>query len=153
MKTTERRRHFRFPLANGLMEPITIEFQPPDGGASKKVPAILTNLSAGGMSIVLFCEPPHTKEIDLALHLPGLHACRFTAKILRVHSKGDVYTLGLVFVKITKKDQSHINQLALDFNDCETRISLGLPEACVPTCCYHTLCSKPQKTLHWPPRA
>jgi c-di-GMP-binding flagellar brake protein YcgR len=151
---SERREHRRFPIAEGLTEPISIEFDSQTNGhAPHAVPAVLTNLSAGGMSLVLFIEPPHTREIQLSLQLPGLKSCSMTARILRVQSKGDVYCVGLAFIKISKKDRHTINQLALDFGDCETRIQLGLPEACVPTCCYHALCSKPQKAPHWPPKA
>jgi hypothetical protein len=153
----ERREHHRFPIAEGLTEPITIQFSPTEKVSSDhgsgRLPAVLTNLSAGGMSLLLFVEPPHTKEILLSLELPGIKCCQVTARILRVQSKGDVYTVGIVFVKISKKDRHEINKLALDFNDCETRISLGLPEACVPDCCYNVLCSKPQKAPHWPPKA
>jgi hypothetical protein len=151
--TDERRKHRRFPIADGLIEPITVEFAPEDGAAAMKVPAILTNLSAGGMSLITFAEPPRTKEVQLNIDLPSLKGCRITAKPVRIVSKGDVYTIGLSFVKISGKDRGHINKMANDFNDCETRISLGLPEACVPSCDCSELCTKPQKAPHWPPRA
>jgi hypothetical protein len=155
---TERREHQRFPIAEGLTEPITIEFEPAEPAAhashaQSRVPAVLTNLSAGGLSLILFVEPPHTKEILLSLELPGFKACQLTARIVRVQSKGQVYNIGLAFTKISKKDRHALSQLADDFTDCETRIQLGLPEACVRDCCYHQLCSKPQKAPHWPPKA
>ena len=36
--------------------------------------------------------------------------------------------------KIAKKYQKMIQRMAEDDGDCNTRISLGLPEACVPDC-------------------
>ena len=149
----ERRKHRRFSIAEGLVEPITIEFDPEPGVASSKVPAILTNLSGGGMSLITFTEPPRTKTVFLRIDLPCLNNCRITAKPVRIHSKGNVYTIGLTFVKISSKDRSHIEKMANDFNDCETRIGLGLPEACVPDCDCNELCNKPQKAPHWPPSA
>ena len=39
--------------------------------------------------------------------------------------------------------------MAQDNQDCETRIELKLPEACVSTCGFHFLCAKPQKGPYW----
>jgi len=150
---TERRAHPRFPIANGLMEPITLQF-PKDGERpDREFPAILTNLSAGGMSLTTFSEPPHTREFEIMFQIGGFNRCSAVARILRIQGKGEVYTLGLSFIRISKKDRTCINKMAEDFNDCETRISLSLPEVCVSNCRCHCLCSKPQKGPYWPEKA
>ena len=157
----ERRKHHRLPVIDGLVEPITFHYEPAKAAktakekkASKKMahdqPAILTNLSAGGMSLIMFTEPPHVKTMHLELALPGISRMPVEAKIVRVHTKGETYNLGLQFIKIQKKHQSCISHWAEDHMDCETRISLSLPEACVATCRYNGLCQKPQKAPHWP---
>lgn len=152
-KTKERRKHERLPIMDGVLEPIDLRFAPEDGKAAISVPAILTNISAGGMSLVTFTEPPRAKCIQMDLHLPGLHHIPVEARITWVHTKGETYALGMAFEKIQKKDMECLQRMADDFTDCETRIQLNLPEACVPNCTYHPLCKKAQKAPHWPPKA
>ncbi|MBI3550428.1 MAG: PilZ domain-containing protein [Elusimicrobia bacterium] len=163
-KGRERRKHHRLPFVEGLIEPITFHYAPAKLEKGEKPakssklmthdqPAILTNLSAGGMSLIMFAEPPHVKAMHLELTLPGLPNMPIEAKIVRVHMKGETYNLGLQFTKIQKKHQNSINHWAEDHMDCETRIALSLPEACVPTCRYNALCQKPQKAPHWPKKS
>lgn len=149
----DRRQHHRLPVVEGLVEPINLRYALPGEEKSVAQPAVMTNLSAGGMLIVTFMEPPHSKRFEMDLNIPGLHHVPIEGQILRVHSKGEVHTVAIAFVKISDKDKHHISRMAQDYTDCETRISLNLPEACVPTCQCHPLCTKIQKAPHWPPRA
>ncbi|MDE2290928.1 MAG: PilZ domain-containing protein, partial [Elusimicrobia bacterium] len=74
-------------------------------------------------------------------------------RVVRVSKKGETFAVGIAFTKIAKKFQQKIARMAEDDVDCNTRVSLGLPEACVPTCSFHSLCNKTQKAPHWPPKA
>ena len=141
----ERRQHRRFTVVEGMIEPITLEL----AGNGKPQPAIMTDLSAGGMSLLVFCEPPHAHTFEMVLSIPGLEKLPIEASIVRVHQKGETYSLGLSFQKIAKKLQDRIGAMADDNADCETRVALRLPEACVPECKFHTLCAKPVKSPHW----
>lgn len=151
----ERRKHARFAVVEGMVEPITIDFErqkkagPKGPPTQKSQPAILTNLSAGGMSLILFIEPPKTKTLEMVLSLPGLAQIPIEGKVVRIHAKGQTYNVGIAFTKISKKHQSLIDAMAQDHLDCETRLGLKLPEACVPDCKFHALCAKPQKAPHW----
>ena len=131
-----------------MVEPITLELRPDE--KMTKQPAIMTDLSAGGMSLLMFLEPPHAKSFDMVLSIPGLERVPIEASILRVLRKGETYSVGLSFIKITKRIQDRIEAMANDNADCETRVALRLPEACVPKCHFHTLCTKPAKAPHWP---
>lgn len=147
----ERRRHTRFPVVEGMIEPITVQFGIPkktDTG-DKNQPAILTDLSAGGMSLLMFLEPPQAKVLDMVLTIPGLERVPIEGKVVRVHQKGDTFSIGIAFTKIGKKYQSRISGMAQDHIDCDTRLALRLPEACVQTCGFHALCAKPQKAPFW----
>lgn len=144
-KGAERRQHRRFSVVEGMIEPITLEMS----AAQKTQPAIMTDLSAGGMSLLVFCEPPHAKTFEMVLSIPGLERTPIEASIVRVHQKGETYSLGLSFVKIAKKVQDRIAAMADDNADCETRVALRLPEACVPDCKFHSLCAKSVKAPHW----
>lgn len=149
--TQERRKHRRIPLTNGLLEPINLRFDA-ETGSPMTVPAVITGLSEGGMSLVTFTEPPRAKRFEMDLDLPGLGHVPISAKVLWVHTKGPTYAVGMSFMKIARKDMASIKEMVQDYLDCETRISLGLPEACVPTCTFHRLCEKPQKAKHFPPK-
>ena len=140
----ERRQHRRFSVVEGMIEPITLQL----GTESKSQPVIMTDLSAGGMSLLMFCEPPHSKNFEMILAIPGLDRTPIEASIVRVHQKGETYSVGLSFTKIAKKFQEFIASMADDNADCETRVALRLPEACVPNCKFHTLCAKPVKAAH-----
>lgn len=149
-RQSERRQHPRLPVVEGLIEPITLRLE--DGKSPRNQPAILTNLSAGGMSLVMFAEPPHARKLEMVLSLPGIEI-PVEAKVIRISEKGQTFNVGITFTKISKKHQSQISRLAQDFGDCETRLALHLPEACVPDCTFNKLCMKPQKAPHWPPKA
>lgn len=148
----DRRRHYRFPVVGGMVEPINISFDSAtrSSGRTRSQPALLTDLSAGGMSLVLFSEPPKVKLLEMVLQLPGLDRVPVAGKMVRIHEKGHTYAVGIAFTRISKSDQNRITRMAQDHIDCEIRIALRLPEACVPTCTFHNLCAKPQKYPHWP---
>jgi hypothetical protein len=150
--TTERRRHARLPVVEGMIEPITVRFGSEDGvsASSPGQPAILTNLSAGGMSLLMFLEPPHAKRLDMMLTIPGLEHVAIAGRVVRVHQKGPTYNVGISFTQISKKHQDQISKMAEDLGDCKTRIALKLPEVCQRACTFHALCVQPQKAPFWP---
>ena len=134
----ERRKHRRFSVVEGMVEPITLELQGPDD-TMRKQPAIMTDLSAGGISLLMFVEPPHTKSFQMTLSIPGLEGVPIEASIVRVHQKGETYSVGLTFRKIPRDAQKSIEKMAEDSADCQTRTSLGLPDACGSDCPFHSL--------------
>lgn len=159
-RMTERRKHPRFPVVEGLIEPINLQFDGPKGAgalespkpALESQPAILTNLSAGGMSLLTFVEPPRAKAFVLKIGLAGINI-PVEGRVVRINAKGQTFNVGIQFTRIAKKHRKQISDMAADHSDCETRISLTLPEACVPDCRFHWLCHKPQKAPHWPRKA
>ena len=136
----ERRKHRRFSVVEGMVEPITLELEGSDSMMHKQ-PAIMTDLSAGGISLLMFVEPPHTKSFQMTLNIPGLEGVPIEAGIVRVHQKGETYSVGLAFRKISREAQKSIEKMAEDSADCQTRTSLGLPDACGSDCPFHSLFS------------
>lgn len=134
----ERRQHRRFSIVEGMIEPITLELDGVDE-AAKKQPAILTDLSAGGMSLLMFMAPPQAKSFQMTLSIPGLDGVPIQASVVRVTKKGDTYSVGLAFVKVSREAQKRIEKMAEDSADCQTRTALGLPDACGPDCPFHSL--------------
>ncbi|MBI4656187.1 MAG: PilZ domain-containing protein [Elusimicrobia bacterium] len=141
----ERRQHVRLPILHGILEPVEIEFSTEKDGRTIPQPAILSDLSAGGMRLITFLEPPHTKELNIVLKLAGLKEIPIQGKISWVKEKGGVFMNGISFTSISHDDRKRINDMAGDYADCDTRIALKLPESCVETCKAHWLCNKPQK--------
>lgn len=161
--STERRKHRRFTVVSDLIEPIVLRYAPektkkktlnsPVPKYLQQQPAILTSLSAGGLSLITFLAPPHAKKFQMMLTIPGLDHLPIEGKVVRVQKKGETFCVGISFTKIAKKYQKQITRMANDDVDCNTRLSLSLPEACVPDCRFNLLCSKTQKAPHWPPKA
>ena len=156
--STDRRRHRRLSVVSDLVEPIVLSYAP-DPREKKAAavpkhlrtqPAVLTNLSAGGLSLITFLAPPQAKTFRMTLTIPGLDHLPVTGRVVRVSKKGETFIVGIAFTKIAKKFQRTISRMADDDADCNTRLSLGLPESCVETCSFHQLCTKTQKAPHWP---
>ncbi len=143
--SADKRRYARFPVG-GFVGPITLRL---DSRDKVSQPAVLTDLSAGGLSLVTFIEPPHSKKIEMILSLPGLKSVSVEGKVARVIEKGQTYKVGISFTKIDKKHKALIDSMALDNQDCDIRIALKLPEVCVRDCRFHHLCAKPQKAAYW----
>ncbi len=142
----ERRQHVRLPILHGILEPVEIEFFTTDeAGKVQPQPAILSDLSAGGMRLITFMAPPHSKEFNIVLNLAGLGEVPITGKISWVKEKGGVFMNGISFSGISPDCVKRINAMAEDYADCDTRLELKLPEVCVETCKAHELCNKPQK--------
>ena len=142
----ERREHVRLPILHGILVPVEIEFFTKDAhGKPVPQPAILADLSAGGMRLIPFMAPPHTKELNIVLKLNGVKEMPVTGKISWVKDKGGVFMNGISFSHISADDRKRINEMAEDYTDCDTRSELKLPEVCVETCRAHGLCNKPQK--------
>ena len=142
----ERREHVRLPILHGILEPVELEFyaKGPDGKHTPQ-PAILVDLSAGGMRLITFLEPPHSKELNMILKLADVKEMPITGKISWVKEKGGVFMNGITFSDISNEDKKRISDMAEDYVDCDTRIALKLPEVCVETCKAHGVCNKPQK--------
>ena len=142
----ERREHVRLPILHGILEPVDVNFyDKADTAKSRPQPAILVDLSAGGMRLITFLEPPHSKELNMILKLAGVKEMPIIGRISWVKEKGGVFMNGITFSEISTEDKKRISEMAEDYVDCDTRIALRLPEVCVETCRSHGLCNKPQK--------
>lgn len=143
----ERRRHTRLPIVHGILEPVDLAFSEPGSKKTKGTtqPGILSDLSAGGLRLLTFLEPPHSKMLDIILQFPGLEGIPVKGRISWVRGKGGVFMSGITFTNVSKRNRSKINLMAEDYADCDARIALKLPEVCVPNCRCRYLCNKPQK--------
>jgi len=143
----ERRQHVRLPMLHGILEPVEIEFYAQDAsGKAVPQPAILADLSAGGMRLITFMAPPKSKELNIVLQLAGMkNGIPVTGRIAWIKEKGGVFMNGIAFTSISPDDKKIINDMAEDYADCDTRFQLKLPEVCAENCRAFGLCNKPQK--------
>lgn len=136
----EKRKHNRLPILHEMDEPIQIAID-----NKKSVPGVLVDLSAGGMSILAFASIPTGTEVNLSINVPGLKTDPLDGRVVWSIEKGEMWRTGIVFTKINPLDMRHINRLAFDSADCETKFKLGVTDICVEKCSYHPLCDKPVK--------
>ena len=141
---SEKRKHRRMPVISNLIEPINLFYKTQDGKETSLV-AILADLSASGMRMISFLGAPMAEKFSISLQLPGMQKMEISARMAWVKQKENVYTVGIEFTNIKPEYAAVISAMADDFNDCDTRILLRLPEACVANCKAHRICNKIQK--------
>ncbi len=141
----ERRRHPRMSVISNIVEPIDLTYTDEKTGQRNQVAAVLADLSASGMRIISFLQAPIAGAMDIRMELPFIGKFSVKAKTSWVSQKGPVYTIGIEFVEIDSSVAAKIQAMANDFNDCNTRILLKLPEVCAPNCKCHDVCNKLQK--------
>ncbi|MBR4682159.1 MAG: PilZ domain-containing protein [Elusimicrobiaceae bacterium] len=141
---SERRRHPRLPVISNLIEPVNLRYRTQEGKEVTLV-AILADLSASGMRMISFLGAPLADHFSISLQLPGTDKMEVEARLAWVKERENVYTIGIEFTKLADKHAKLISEMADDFNDCDTRILLKLPEPCVGTCKCNKICNKIQK--------
>lgn len=135
----ERRRYKRYPVLHEIDQMIHMSLE------NRTFPGVLVELSAGGMALLTYTPIPIGTNISLSLDLPGLKTQELLGTVVWSISKGDMWRLGIAFTKIDPVDFRHINRMAFDYSDCETKIQLGAKDVCVNKCSYAPLCNKSQK--------
>jgi hypothetical protein len=96
----ERRKHKRLPVIKDLAEPIELAITDPHSGAIRHLPGVLTNLSAGGMDLVLLGALTGNPQIKLNMHLPGFDRFEVEGKLVWSRPKGNTSVVGIQFTKI-----------------------------------------------------
>lgn len=154
----ERRESIRIPITADVGEPIEITLAETASSAAahnskpktKSVPAILTNISGGGMSIIVFGGQEFFTEkakIQVIANLPGMAHAKIEGQIMHVRSHAEMQTLGVRFMTLAHDVRLRIQKIVGDYDDCETRISINIPEVCTGHAChYFGLCKKIQKS-------
>jgi hypothetical protein len=138
----DRRSHNRFPVIKDLAEPVDILLM---DGPAKELPAVLTNLSAGGMSLMVFAHVSGDTRLKIVLDVPGLEGLELLGHVRWTSMKGDTTTVGVQFNHLAAETVKRINHMAEAYQDCELKISFGLKDVCFHECSYWPLCHKTVK--------
>lgn len=140
MNDAEKRKSKRFPVLYHLIKPVLIRTQGSKAGRAS--PAIMANLSAGGMALLTFSSLPVGKNILISFDLKDLKIDNVKSRVVRVENKEGSYILGIQFLNLKKEIADAINKLADDFDSCETRILLGEKPVCRKGCSYFEHCQR-----------
>ena len=142
-KNAERRKHSRMPAIHNLVKPIELLFAPP--AEVTTVPAVLMDLSAGGMSLLTFVPIETGTSVRAEIDFRGLRVNTAVGKVVWSAPKDESWRLGIRFSEISKPEAKKINNMAIDFTDCETKLAAGAGDVCFRGCRYWKLCEKEQK--------
>jgi len=111
----------------------------------REIPAILLNLSAGGIALITFLSLPRDTLICLNFNLDGLKLKDVEGRVVRVEGKKKTYLIVISFTKIKDEVKKRITMMADAFDLCETKILMGEKDVCSTECAYYELCTKPVK--------
>ena len=131
-----------------------IELKVVKEGRQTSVLGFILNLSSGGVKIVTLGD--QSKDLSLGdtflmdMKLPHLFSHNVEGKIIhiqkgekaRLHHCSDEWFLSLEFTKIKTTDLQKLNRMGEDWNICETKRQMGLPDVCYRECAYWDLCEK-----------
>src|SRR3954466_5730180 len=106
--TIERRRHPRLPLHLSVAKMVDFKFD----GLDQAAPAVLVDLSAGGLAMICFAMPPMAKDLTFRLSLPGLVTAKLKGKIMRARPKGETYQVAIEFTELQDKWAAMVGKLA-----------------------------------------
>ncbi len=135
----ERRKHARLPVLHEIDKPIQLAVN------DKSVPGVLVDLSASGMALLSFALVPVGSKINMAIDLPGLKTHQLEGRVVWSIQKGQMWRIGIAFSKVDPVDFRHVNKMAIECSDCDTKIALGVTDPCFEKCSYFPLCTKPSK--------
>lgn len=144
----ERRKHKRLPVIKDLAEPVELTILDPTG--RKQVPGVLTNLSAGGMDLVLMGAVQEKHPMKLSMHLPGINRFEVEGKMVWSRPKGSTSIVGIEFTKIDADHAKQFTHMAEAYWECEDRIRKQSPIVCFHGCSYWDLCEKTAKLKNVP---
>ena len=134
----ERRKHIRLPVMKNIAKPVELVF----GESNTPVPAVLLDLSAGGMGLLTFIPIKESSKICTKIDLPGLKTNTIEGKVMWDVSKENTFRIGISFTKIESSDFNHIEKMAEDFVACETKMLQAQKNICFQKCHYHAVCDK-----------
>ena len=149
----ERRKHKRLPVIKDLAEPIELAITNTASKSTHHYPGVLTNLSAGGMDLVVLGVVEGNHPIKLNMHIPGFDRFEVEGKIVWTRPKGSTTVVGIQFTKIDPDHARQLTHMAEAFWECEHRIREQAPVICFHGCTYWDLCEKPAKLKNYPKSA
>ena len=146
IKSDERRKHPRLPLHLSVAKLVDFKCD----GQEQPSPAILVDISAGGLSMIAFALPHLTKNVTFRLDLPGIVNAQLHGKIVRAHKKGETYQVAIAFSEFKDEWARLVAKLFKAYYVCEERLAQGDRRFCFKACPFFPLCQKEEKARVFP---
>jgi hypothetical protein len=138
----ERRKHPRLPLHLSVAKLVDFKCD----GLDQPTPAILVDLSAGGLAMIAFALPSIAKNVTFRLQLPGVVDAQLHGRIVRADKKGETYKVAVAFTEYQEKWANLVNKLIKSYEECDYRHAiLGGAPSCSKKCAYHSLLEPDEK--------
>jgi len=139
----ERRKHKRFPTLSLIK---SVEISSPNLNLKSSMPAIMFNISAGGLAFITFYPFPVNSIIVFNLELGDISLKNVKGRVVRIEEKKSTFLIGVEFLNLSKRIRKKIEEMAEDYIDCEARILRREEIICFPeSCSYYPLCCKKEK--------
>lgn len=145
-QAAERRKHPRLPLHLSVAKLVDFKCE----GLDQPSPAVLVDLSAGGLSMICFALPQIAKQVTFRLNLPHLVNAQLHGEIVRVHRKGETYQVAVQFKEFQQEWSHLVEKLVKAYNVCEERLNQGDRRFCFKDCAFFSLCQKDEKLRVFP---
>ncbi|MFA5974679.1 MAG: PilZ domain-containing protein [Elusimicrobiota bacterium] len=142
----ERRKHPRLPLHLGIAKLVDFQCE----GFNHPSPAILVDISAGGLCMICFALPKIAQRVTFGLQLPGLVNAKVQGRVVRASRKGDTYQVAIAFSEFQEQWAHLVEKLVKAYNTCEDRLTQGDRRFCFKECGFFTLCQKDEKARIFP---
>ncbi|MCP4482247.1 MAG: PilZ domain-containing protein [bacterium] len=137
-KAVNKREHRRIRLTPLFVEPIQIQV----GDSDKLVPGIMADLSVAGVSIITYTHIPLGKNISLNFKLGGIDTGVIHGKVYKIREQSSTYMVVILFDDFQEKIAKDLENIAMDFEDCETKWVRGDFDFCSQDCAYYSYCTK-----------
>ena len=135
-----RRKYSRLPVIKNVAKEL---FVSTDKGFFK---GLIINLSAGGLLLLMYADLPLGSQVCLLFDYPPLETEPIFGEVIRsVKTKAFVREIAIKFTTINPTDSNTINRIAIDYTDCENKITLGVLDVCRKECSYYNFCEKKLK--------
>jgi len=134
----ERRKHPRLPLHLSVAKLVDFKVE----GFAQPSPAVLVDLSAGGLSMICFSLPEMSQKVTFRLKLPGLVNAQLHGRVVRALRKGETYRVAVAFTEFQEEWARLIAKLAKSYEDCKDRWDQGDRNYCPKECTYHKVFPK-----------
>lgn len=141
----DRRKHRRFQSTAFLGVPLHLTPLPPFFG--QPIDGQVMNLSAGGMSILIGETLPKQAKLFMELTFPNKKVFASTIIVRNVVRSKAGYLVGIEFLDLPQTLIYLFDQMAVDYSDCDDRITHNDSEICRSICSFIEVCDKPQKKV------
>ncbi|MBI5573320.1 MAG: tetratricopeptide repeat protein [Elusimicrobia bacterium] len=141
---SERRKHKRFAVIEGIAEPVEVHFPPPF--YQEPVVGHIVDISSGGLGLTISEPLPKFFTFSLYIRLRGIEPFEIKGKVIRLENMDGQYLAGISFTEIDEATVEMLNLISDDFEKCRKKRAGGDKNFCFDECMFGTLCAQKGKS-------